>query len=362
MVAAPDGIDTKAPGYEALVVDVASPVPAAEWRQAVAADPGAMADHTPEWTGAIARSGWRDASRRYRFADGTSVVLPLLHAGSRHPSGTWAASPPSGRGFGGLVGDGADDPAVIGAVMADLVAQRWLSLRIRPSPGTGDRWARAAPPSASTIRRRAHVIDLRPGSEAVFAAMRKSTRRAIRRHERGDVEVRTGVGGELLETYQLLRRSAVEHWAGAQHEPLWLARRRAAWRDPADQLQATAAALGDRFRVWVASIGGRPCAANIVVDGPVAHAVRAASDRSVDAPSGVMQYLDWLAVEHACRAGSVALNLGESGESSSLGSYKEGLGAVAHDYAEVRVERLPITPVDTAARRLAKRIIGFRDA
>ena len=343
------------------LVEVTSPVPIDEWRRIAAVDSRAMADHAPEWTAAIVRSGWRDASRLYRFADGSSVVLPLLHKGPRARSATWAASPPSGRGFGGLVGEAADETEVISAVLADLAAQRWLSVRVRPAPETGDRWAAAAPPAALAVPRRAHVIDLRAGSEAVFGAMRKSSRRSVRRHEGGDLDIQIGEAGELLDTYEQLRRTAIEHWAKRQHEPLWLARRRDGLRNPAENLRTTAVALGDRFRVWVARSAGRPIAANVVVSGPTSHAIRAATDRSIAAPSGVMQYLDWLAIDHACREGSRAFNLGESGTSESLSSYKEGLGGVAHDYAEIRIERLPITRIDDRARHLAKRVIGFRD-
>ncbi|MCU1368978.1 MAG: hypothetical protein JWO77_172 [Ilumatobacteraceae bacterium] len=344
-----------------LRAEVISPAPPAAWTRIAADDPRAMADHSPEWTASIAQWGWRDASRLYRFPDGSSVVLPLLHRGSRPPAATWAASPPAGRGFGGLVGEAAADPKVIRAVLADLAEQRWLSLRVRPAPETGRTWASVAPPTARAVERRAHLIDLAPGRDAVHDAMRKSTRRAVRRHERGGVDVQVGVGGELLDVYERLRQASVEHWAKAQHEPLWLARRRAGRRDPADRLRATAAALQGRFKVWVASIDGRPVAANVVVSGPTAHAIRAATDRSIDAPSGVMQYLDWLAIEDACREGSQAFNLGESGTSGSLSSYKESLGASGHDYTEIRIERLPITTIDDGARRVVKRIIGFRD-
>ncbi len=353
--------DARLAAPQAGAVQVTSPVPAEAWRRIAATDPRAMADHSPEWTAAIARSGWRDASRLYRFADGSSVVLPLLQKATRSRSTTWAASPPAGRGFGGLVGEGADEREVIGAVLADLAAQRWLSVRVRPSPELGDRWVEAAPPAARIVPRCAHLIDLRPGPDVIFATMRKSTRRAVRRHQQRPPDIRIGEGGELLDAYEHLRQGSIEHWAQRQHEPLWLARRREGWRSPADRLHATATALGRRFRVWVALVEGRPVAANVVVSGPTAHAIRAASDRTIAAPSGLMQYLDWLAIEHACRTGSHALNLGESGGSKSLSSYKEGLGAVAHDYAEIRIERIPITRVDDAARRAVKRIIGFHE-
>ena len=63
--------------------------------------------------------------------------------------------------------------------------------------------------------------------------MRKSTRRAVRRHERGLLEIRIGEGGQLLDTYERLRQVSIEHWAQRQHEPLWLARGRDGWRSAA---------------------------------------------------------------------------------------------------------------------------------
>ena len=42
--------------------------------------------------------------------------------------------------------------------------------------------------------------------------------------------------------------------------------------------------------------------------------------------------------------------------------FKERWGAVGHPYHEVRIERLPVTRVDAAARGAVKRLIGFRDA
>src|SRR4051812_7764226 len=90
-------------GARGVVIEqVVTPVPQPEWLEAMPADPTAMADHSPDWIGALAHWGWRDASRLYRLSDGSSVVLPLLHAGGRRASATWAASPPAGRGFGGL--------------------------------------------------------------------------------------------------------------------------------------------------------------------------------------------------------------------------------------------------------------------
>ena len=64
----------------------------------------------------------------------------------------------------------------------------------------------------------------------------------------------------------------------------------------------------------------------------------------------------------ACELGCTAYHLGESGQSASLAQYKEKFGARPVDYAELRMERLPYTRTDQAARSAVKKVLGFRDA
>ena len=182
-------------------------------------------------------------------------------------------------------------------------------------------------------------------------------RRAVRNLQ--DVEVRVGCSSDLLDAHESLWRLSVDRWAAGQGEPLWLARRRAELRDPPTRMRSLAACLGERMRLWVAYADGRPVASNIVLLGAVAHATRAAIDVE-RAPSGVAHYLDWRAAVDAFEHGSTAVNLGESGTSTSLAFYKEGLGAKAVDYVEARFERLPVTAVDRTARTAVKKLIGFR--
>ena len=316
-------------------MQVLTPAPRDLWASAVAADACACADGTPAWTDAVGTEGWKDASRAYLLDDGRHVVLPLVRRRG------WQASMPPGWGFGGLVGDGAHDPDVVRAVLADLRGTRAVTTRVRPLPQDGAAWGPG-------IARRAHVLDLAPGADALLAAMRKSTRRAVRQPYEVDL-------GDL-DAYEQLWHTSVDRWATRQGEPLWLARRRAVLRDPPRRMRALARHLGDD---WVARVDGRPVAANVVAFGRAAHATRAVSDTAV-APSGVMQHLDWLGIQEACARGCSVMHLGESGQSASLSFYKEGLGAVAHDYAEVRIERLPLTAADRAARTAVKRVIGFR--
>jgi hypothetical protein len=334
-------------------VDVISPAPRDLWQQAVAADPHALADHTPAWTDAICSEAWRDASRAYVLPDGFPVVLPMVRRPG--PAG-WAVSLPPGWGFGGLVGARARDVDVTQQVAADLQGLGLPVLRLRPPPQDASAWSGCG---GSRIPRRAHVLDRRPGPEQLFTNLRRSVRRSVRRCQDSAVEVRVGSDEAALQAYHQLWLLSVDRWAKRQGEPLVLARRRAVLRDPPTRMAALAQHLGEDLRIWVAYADGLPVAANVLVMGRSAHATRAASDTE-RAPAGIAQYLDWLGVQESSARGCSWLHLGESGTSSSLAFYKEGLGAVAHDYAELRFERLPVTGADALARRTVKKLIGFR--
>lgn len=349
-----------------MIESITSPVPSEDWAAVVASDQRAMADHDRAWFAAMAcRRPWRDASRLYLLDDGSTVLLPLVERGGPGRAVRIAASPPTGSGFGGLVGARASEPEVMRAVLADLRGQRWLSIRIRPTPESGTALADAASTTGAVeaIVRRAHLIDLAGTAEEVFGRMRKSTRRTIRRHQDGSrgFDIRESTGATGLDAYEQLRALSIDRWAQTSREPLALARWRASRGDPDRVLRGLAETLGDRFRIWVAYADDRPAAVNIAAMGPTTHVLRAAMDQEAVASSGIMQYLDWLTIERALALGSHTVNLGESGTSSSLGAYKESLGAVGHDYAEVRIERLPITSMDTILRRVVKRAIGFHD-
>jgi hypothetical protein len=54
--------------------------------------------------------------------------------------------------------------------------------------------------------------------------------------------------------------------------------------------------------------------------------------------------------------------MGESGASASLARFKERFGARPYDYAEYRLESVPLTTVETAIKTTVKRAIGFVDA
>lgn len=338
---------------------VRTPVPRDVWGQIIGASTTSLAEHDPRWIDAICQTGpWSDASRLYELDDGRRFLLPLVR--HRAPGG-WYASPPHAWGFGGIVGDDLD-ATVVATVVEDLRSLGAIRISIRPDPLDAPHWSAIAGPGITTIPRHAHVLDLSGGMDAVEGGFNKSTRRGIRRAEKEGVVVELDQTGERIGVHYDLYLRAVEHWSGEQREPLAMARWRARRRDPIDKLQAMARHLGKDFCQFIAYHDGRAVASSIMVMGAAAHDTRAALDRERGGPVRANDLLQLESIRHAVECGSRWYHLGESTPGSSLAAFKERFGAVGHDYGEVRIERLPVTRVDTAARSAVKRLIGFKDA
>lgn len=347
---------------------VISPVPRELWETVLAADPAALPEYCPQWVDAMVDTGkYQDASRCYRFADGSDYVLPLVRRRGMAGVGGWLQSYPAAWGIGGLIGP-PPTAQVIEAVLADLHSLRQQRVGIRPDPMNYAPWAQALETAGGSmsglclISRRAHVVDLSSGLEQLREKFAKSARHGIRAAQRQGVQVTVGYAGELLEEYYELYLSSLKRWAHQQHEPVGLAVLRGKRRDPLDKLRLLARHLDKNFAVLLATIDGHPVCGSIVLLGNTAHETRCAMDRDALGTSRAGELLRYTTLELACARGCTTLHMGESGASQRLAQFKEKFGASAHDYAEVRLERLPWTRVDVALRTLAKRILRFRDA
>lgn len=340
-----------------------TPAPRDEWRALLASDPAALPEHAPEWVDALCAAGpYADASRHYRHADGREFVLPLVRRTGPTGLGGWLASYPPGWGIGGLVGTGLD-AGVAESVLADLRATGVQRIAVRPDPTTGPVWSAAGAAVGSIlIPRRAHVIDLTGGADAVWSRWSKSARRGTRLAERAGVRVETDRTGALLADYYRLFLTSVDRWAARQHEPRALAHARARHRDPLAKLQAMADTLGKAFAVTLAYVDDAPAFGSITLLGQTAHDTRAAMDKELVGATCAGDLVQWRTIQLACDLGCTAYHLGESGGSASLAAYKEKFGARPYDYAELRLERLPYTHADSTARRAVKTILRFRDA
>jgi hypothetical protein len=341
------------------VMRVIAPAPRELWRTVLAQDDHALPEHAPEWIDAMAATGaYQDASRLYEFSDGRQFVLPLVRR--RGPVGWYGSFPPA-WGIGGMVGAGVDAD-VVAAVVDDLRSLDAVRVAVRPDPLQAAAWSAVDGPGVTRIARRAHVIDLAGGVEDVRARLSKLTLRNLRTAEKHGVRIVRDRDGSLLPLYYELYLTSLQRWAEHQHEPLALARWRGIRRDPIDKLQRLAERMGDSLRVNLAFVDDRPVAGSITLLGRTAHYTRGAMDRDLAARPRANDLLMWTTITAACEAGCSVYHLGESGQSTSLARYKERFGARGVDYAEIRLERLPVTRVDSAVRSGVKRLLGYRDA
>jgi hypothetical protein len=335
------------------------------WKQVLPRDPSALVSQTPAWMDCVCASGrFEDATRAYVTADGQQLILPL--ARRRVPAPLCVASSmPFGWGTGGLISSrGRLSSEDIAAVVSDLASERALMIGVRPSPATAGTWAGAVPGDVDVVRTRhmSQTVSLSDGFDAVWkrfaATVRSNCRKAVRRGvtaERDDT-------GRLIPVFDALYRRSVDRWAGQQHEPMWLARWRARRRDPPEKFQTVAQRLGPACHIWVASRGGEPIAAVVVLThGYHATMWRAAMDKSAARGTGANDLLHQLAIEEACKSGQRFYHMGDSAPSSALARHKQGFGAEAMQYTAYRFERLPLTAADEFVRRHVKRAIQFRD-
>jgi hypothetical protein len=337
-----------------------------QWRAVVDADPDALPEHTPEWVDAIcAGGGYQDATRVYAAADGRRFVVPLVRRTGAAGWGGWYLSPPPAWGMGGVVGRDLDEPA-LRQILTDLVGLRAQRLWFRPDPLRARQWdlvtdTRATRGSTVAIPRRAHVVDLSGGVDAVWSRLHSGARKYVRRAERAGVRIEIDRAGDLLDTYYDLYLSSVDRWAVRQHEPMRLARWRAQRRDPLAKLRAMAHHLGPDFVLTMAYVDDVPAYGSIMLLGQTAHVTRSAMDIDRVGATKAGSLVQWSMLQLACETGCRTYHLGESGRSRPLAQFKESFGAIGIDYAEHRFERLPFTVADQRLRAVAKKILRFRD-
>jgi CelD/BcsL family acetyltransferase involved in cellulose biosynthesis len=194
-----------------------------------------------------------------------------------------------------------------------LVEQRergWRYIELRPS--------RATPPQAGFGESDTfflHLLDLRPGPEALLAAFHKdSVQRKIRRAEREGLNCEEGRSEELLRRfYRLLVMTRRRHQLPPQ---------------PFDWFRNLTACCRESLNVRIASHRDRPVAGMITLQHR--HTVvykYGASDAAFHALGG-MHLLFWKAITAACAAGHVTFDFGRSDpDQSGLLTFKDRWGA-----------------------------------
>ncbi|HEY5981741.1 MAG TPA: GNAT family N-acetyltransferase [Microlunatus sp.] len=333
------GSITKARVGAATQRPVVSPAPRAAWGAVLDSDPGATALQTPDYLEAVlAGTGGRDASRLYLLPDGRRLVLPLVQQ-RLLPGLSLLADFPGGFGHGSVLATGGLRASDVRHVVRDLRG-RAVSTRLGGGHHTAEQWRAGLTRGASAEPRRVDVIDLSPGWEQVYeGGFSRSARYNVRKAERAGVEVECDATGRLISVFYRLYLDWVERWVPRSGLPASVARYSALRQEPRRKFDAVAAALGDKCRVFVAWHQGRPVASCItLVHSQHAIGWRSYSIKELAAPVCANNLVQARALADAAASGCQFFDLGQSGETASLLSYKRSLGATAREVIDLRVE------------------------
>ncbi len=314
---------------------------------------------------AVTDSGqWRDISRWYQFESGTQAVLPAA-CGRRPARVSSAGGLPNNWGTGGIVSDAPLSAREMADVFDDVRRLGFSRFTLWPDATQGADWeaGRAiAPELVVATPRRFHVIDLDSSFETITATrFDKYTRRYVKRARDAGVTTVHASGPDLIEPFMTMLHRIVPRWAAQQHEPVALARLRAAHRDPRSKFEAIMRNLGDSARIGVAFVDCRPVAAALYLIGRNADIIWAPvdPDRGIEVHAPTLLYVE--AIEAACAAGCGRFSMGESGMSEGLDRFKRRLGAHSVEYHSYRIEHAAVTRAEDVAKRCVKRIIGFNE-
>jgi hypothetical protein len=303
-------------------------------------------------------------SRLYTLPDGRQLIFPMLRK-IPMPGLALDHAYPYGLGAGGLLASGGLRPSDVKLVLADLLKTRSSSIWIKANHDRSEIWEKGLVPEAKILWRRVEVVDLEGGYERVRQRFHSSARRAIRKAERSDVSVECDTSGRCVSTFYDLYLSWTKRRAEETGLPAWLTTRLARRRQPLRNFKIIAAALGENCRIWVARYRGEAVASIItLVFGQHAVYWSGYSDKALAGPIRANNLLQGLAIQDACEAGCRYYSMGESGGVGPLIQFKQTFGATPRRTIGVRLERVPLTAIDTLRSRTvtnaAKTIQGAR--
>jgi hypothetical protein len=332
--------------------EVVSPAPRDAWLRVLSSDSAATIYQTPTWFDA-ARSACRalDVSRLYTLSDGRQLVFPMLRK-IPMPGLALDHAYPYGLGAGGLLASEGLRQSDVQLVLADLVNARSSCIWIKANHDRSEIWEKGLVPQAKILWRRVEVVDLEGDYERVWQRFRSSARSAIRKAENSHLIVERDTSGRCISTFYDLYLSWTKRRAEEAGLPGWLTTRLARHRQPLRNFKIIAAALGENCRVWVARHRGEAVASIItLVFGQHAVYWTGYSDKALAGPLRANNLLQGLAIQDACEAGCRYYSMGESGGVGALIHFKQTFGATPRRAIGVRLERVPITELDTLRSR-----------
>jgi hypothetical protein len=320
---------------------------------------------TPVWADCVTESGrFVDATRLYEAPDGSRFVLPLAtwrrFKAPFRLLDAWPGYWVMGGDGGGLAGERETRVDDVQGVLRDLAGLGAARVRIAPSRRDAHVWEDAVDSCADImhLHREAlqtHEVDLSGGFETVWSELFGwKLRGKCKRAEREGVTIEHAVGEGLLDVFDALHRQAMDRWTNEHWLPPALARRVLASQSAQPKLRTVARRVGKAFTVWVASQGGRPVSAIVLLTkGESATYWCGATDRDISRNSGAVHLLHSRAIEYSCTTGAVRYDMGSSGL-ESIRRFKESLHAHEVQHSAYVLERLPITAAERQLRSSAR--------
>jgi CelD/BcsL family acetyltransferase involved in cellulose biosynthesis len=188
---------------------------------------------------------------------------------------------------------------------------------------------------------------------------RQGMRAALRRADEAGVTVRCGHTPDLVSQFYELYLKWAAYRARAKGIPTWLVQFRAGHAEPRRVFEVVASELGDRCRIRVASLQGRPVAATVTLRGDfTAIYWRGYHDRETE-QAHLPEMLQLAAIEEACGWGCHDYEMGESGGVESLERFKQKLGAQPRGVTEYRLERLPLSQLQDSTASALQRLESY---
>ena len=316
-----------------------APASPADWDDIWSACDHATWFHSRAWAEAwrsYTRGGVRPHPRLVHFSDGRRALLPLSVQSSHLGLRKIHLSSPAGT-FGGWIASDTLAPAHA-TLLAGLLARGVGGLVWRVNPHDPTTEGIALPPAVADVT---HVLDLRPGFEAVHHRWTKGHASAARKAEREGVTVAVAASPDAWRAYYAIYEDSLARWGeGASSRYGW------------PLFEALAACDPRGVRLWLAWHDGEVVAGALCLYARrhVAYWHGAALASRFDLRP--VNLLLREAIRDACERGYGVFDFNPSGGHEGVVAFKRSFGAEARP--------APVITVETTRLRLARRVALLR--
>lgn len=295
-----------------------SPAHRDEWDAAAAACSHATYFQTREWAElwqAYTRGALQPAAEKVLFSDARTALLPFSRGREHKGLIQRFLLSPAGT-YGDWISEGALSRAHGQALARQILTRRNLTWRTSPfTPGGSDLHA-----GLGGRREPTHVLDLRPGSDAILEGWHTSHRRNLNRARRNGITTREGSSADDWQCYYRLYCDSLRRWGDA-----------ASSRYSRRLFELLCERKSASIKLWLALHGNRPISGMICfywrAHAVYWHGATAEGGRELQPVHRLMQHV----IGHAADEGYRWLDLNPSSGHDGVERFKAGFGARVAD-------------------------------